>query len=129
LRYRRILVRGTHGELRDDEITHLPAPRTILRTPLVRRQIGHDLDLNGFHTETISLGAEVLYRNPYPQHRWNDDEIATAVLLRDMAAWVREEGPPPYPLAEGAQDHLIALAIQEAAATDRTVRTSVEAWT
>jgi predicted dehydrogenase len=128
LRFRRILVRGTHGELRDDEITHLPAPRTILRTPLVRRQIGHDLDLNGFHTETISLGAEVLYRNPYPQHRWNDDEIATAALLQAMAAWVRDEQPPPYPLAEGAQDHLIALAIEEAATTDRTVTTTVEAW-
>lgn len=128
LRFRRILVRGTHGELRDDEIAHLPAPRTILRTPLVRRQIGHDLDLNGFHTETISLGAAVLYRNPYPQHRWNDDEIATAALLQSMAAWVRDEQPPPYPLAEGAQDHLVALAIEEAADTDRPVTTSDEAW-
>ncbi|MEV4754367.1 Gfo/Idh/MocA family oxidoreductase [Micromonospora sp. NPDC049559] len=128
LRFRRILVRGSHGELRDDEITHLPAPRTVLRSPLVRRQIGHDLDLNGFHTETISLGTEVLYRNPYPQHRWNDDEIATATLLQATAAWVRGAGPPPYPLAEGAQDHLVALAIEEAADTDRTVTTSTEDW-
>jgi hypothetical protein len=70
----------------------------------------------------------VLYRNPYPQHRWNDDEIATAALLESMAAWVRDERPPPYPLAEGAQDHLVALAIEEAADTDRPVTTSVEAW-
>ena len=45
-----------------------------------------------------------------------------------MAAWVRGDGPPPYPLADGAQDHLIALAIEQAADTDRTTVTSVEAW-
>ncbi|MGW4464980.1 Gfo/Idh/MocA family protein [Micromonospora sp. NPDC004704] len=129
LRFRRILVRGTHGELRDDEVVHLPAPRTIVRSPLVRRQTGHDLDLDGFDTGTITLGSEVLYRNPYPGHRWNDDEIATATMLRAMAAWVRGEGPPPYPLAEGAQDHLIALAIEQAADTDRTVTTTTQAWT
>ncbi|WP_344932821.1 hypothetical protein [Actinoplanes nipponensis] len=37
-------------------------------------------------------------------------------------------GPPPYPLAEGAQDHLVALAIEEAAATGRTVTTDVPPW-
>ncbi|RKR91977.1 putative dehydrogenase [Micromonospora pisi] len=128
LRFRRLLVRGTHGELRDDEIVHLAAPRTIVRTPLVRRQTGHDLDLDGYDTGTITLGSEVLYRNPYPGQRWNDDEIATARMLQAMAAWVRGEGQPPYPLADGAQDHLIGLAIEEAADTDRTVTTTTEAW-
>jgi predicted dehydrogenase len=128
LRFRRILIRGTHGELHDNEVVHLPAARTIVRSPLVRRQTGHDLDLDGFDTETITLGSEVLYRNPYPGQRWNDDEIATATMLRAMAAWVRGDGPPPYPLADAAQDHLIALAVEEAADTDRTVTTTTEAW-
>jgi predicted dehydrogenase len=128
LRFRRLMVRGTHGELRDDEIVHMPAPRTITRTTLVRRQSGHDLDLNGFDTETITLGAEVLYRNPYPGHRLNDDEIATAALLDAMAAWVRGAAPPPYPLAEGAQDHLLALAVEEAADTGREITATTEAW-
>jgi predicted dehydrogenase len=130
LRFRRLLVRGTHGELNADEIVHMPAPRTITRTPLVRRQSGHDLDLNGFDTETITLGAQVLYRNPYPGHRFNDDEIATATLLDAMAAWIHGAGPPPYPLAEAAQDHLLALAIEEAADTgqETTTTTTTEAW-
>jgi len=128
LRFRRLLVRGTHGELRDDEIVHMPAPRTIARTSLVRRQSGHDLDLNGFDTETIMLGAEVLHRNPYLGHRFNDDEIATATLLDAMAAWVRGAGPPPYPLAEGAQDHLLALAVEQAADTGQEITTTAEAW-
>ncbi len=128
LRFRRILVRGTHGELRDDEVVRLVAPRTIVRSPLVRRQTGYDLDLDGFDTDHITLGAQVLYRNPYPGHRWNDEEVAVASLLEAMAAWVRGDGPPPYPLAEGALDHRVALAVEEAAESGETVVTAPEAW-
>jgi predicted dehydrogenase len=128
LRFRRLLVRGSHGELRDDEVVRLLAPRTVVRSPLVRRQTGYDLDLDGFDTDTITLGGEVLYRNPYPGRRWSDEEIAIATLLDATAAWVRGTAPAPYPLAEGAQDHLIALAIDKAADTDRTVTTAVESW-
>ena len=71
--------------------------------PLLRRQTGHDLDLQGFDTDHIAFGAQVLFRNPYAGLRLNDDEIATAALLQAMAAWVRGDGPAPYPLAEGAQ--------------------------
>jgi predicted dehydrogenase len=128
LRFRRILVRGTHGELRDDEVIRLAAPRTIVRTPLVRRQTGYDLDLDGFETDTITLGEQVLFRNPLLGNRFNDEEIAIATQLGQMATWVRGEGPPPYPLADGMQDHLIALAIEQAADTDSTVTTTAEAW-
>ncbi len=129
LRFRRVVVRGTHGELRDDEVVRLLGPQTIARTPLVRRQTGYDLDLDGFETDTITLGDRVLFRNPLPGRRWNDEEIAIATQLRQTAAWVRGDGPEPYPLAEAVHDHHVALAIEEAADTDRTVTTSVEAWT
>jgi predicted dehydrogenase len=128
LRFRRILVRGTHGELRDDEVIRLTAAETIVRTPLVRRQTGYDLDLDGFETDTITLGEKVLFRNRLLGNRFNDEEIAIATQLGQMATWVRGEGPPPYPLADGMQDHLIALAIEQAADTDRTVTTTAEAW-
>jgi hypothetical protein len=42
---------------------------------------------------------------------------------------VRGEGPEPYPLAEGAQDQHVALAIEEAAHSGTTVTTSCEVWT
>jgi predicted dehydrogenase len=123
LRFRRLLVRGSHGELRDDEVVRLAGPRTIVRTPLVRGRGAHDPD-----TAHLTLGDEVLFRNPYAGLRFNDDEIATAALLEATAAWVRGEGPEPYPLAEGAQDHLIGLAIEEAAETGRTVTTGTPPW-
>src|SRR4051794_8634462 len=128
LRFRRILLRGTRGEMRDDEVVRLVAPRTVVRSPLVRRQTGYDLDLDGFETDHISLGADVLFRNPYLGRRWNDEEVAIATMLEQMAAWSRREGPAPYPLAEGAQDHRVALAIEESADTGRPVTTAVEAW-
>jgi predicted dehydrogenase len=116
LRFRRLLVRGSHGELQDDEVLRLTAPGTIVRTPLLRQ--------NEHHT----LGDTVLYSNPYPTLRLNDDEVATAALLHATAAWVRGEGPPPYPLAEAAHDHQVALAIEEAADTGHTVTTTPEPW-
>jgi hypothetical protein len=60
--------------------------------------------------------------------RFNDDEIATAALLQATAAWVRGDGPAPYPLAEGMQDHHVARAIEEAAGTGHTVTTTVDPW-
>ena len=110
LRFRRVLARGSHGELRDDEVVRLTGPRTIVRTPLVRHRRGQ-----------ISLGDRVLYRNPYASMRLNDDETALATMLAAMAAWVHGDGPPPYPLADGLHDQLIGRAIAEAAATGLVV--------
>lgn len=117
---RRLLVRGTTGELYGDDVVRLLDDRTIARTPIVRRQTGYDLDLDGFDTDHITLGERVLYRNPFQGRRWNDEEIAIATLLSDTAAWV-DGGPEPYSLADGIHDHRIALAIEEAADHDATV--------
>jgi predicted dehydrogenase len=128
LRARRIVVRGSAGEITDDSVVRITAPRTIVRSPLVRRQTGYDLDLDAFDTDHISLGDEILFRNPFPGLRLNDEEIAIATMLLSMAGWVRGEGGPPYPLADGCQDHLLGLAIEAAVAGGGPVTTAVEAW-
>jgi predicted dehydrogenase len=128
LRSRRIVVRGSRGELVDDAVVRMTGPRTIVRSPLVRRQTGYDLDLDAFDTDHISLGDEILFRNPFPGLRLNDEEVAIATLLLATAGWADGDGPPPYPLAEGCQDHLLGLALGEAVASGEPVRTTVEAW-
>ncbi|WP_211304282.1 Gfo/Idh/MocA family protein [Umezawaea tangerina] len=125
---RRLLVRGTSGELRDHEVVRLAGERTIVRSEVVRRQTGYDLDLDGFDTDHITFGDEVLYRNPYQGQRWNDEEIAIATLLEDTAAWVADSGPEPYPLADGVHDHRVALAIGDAADSDAPVDVGDEPW-
>ena len=122
LRTRRLLVRGSHGELSDETVVRLVDETTITRTAFSRRQTGHDLDQNGYATDHIALGDQVYWRNAWPRTRWTDDELAIAELLTRMAAWVHGEGPEPYPLVEGCTDQLLALAITEAADTDRAVR-------
>jgi predicted dehydrogenase len=122
LRTRRLLVRGSHGELSDETAVHLVDATTIIRSTFNRRQTGHDLDQNGYATDHIAVGDEVYWRNPWPAARWTDDELAIAELLTRMAAWVHGEGPEPYPLVEGCTDQLLALAITESAETNRAVR-------
>ena len=70
----------------------------------------------------------MVWRNPFLGLRLMDEEIAIAQMLVATAAWARDEGPAPYPLAEACQDHLIGLAIDEAMATGQRVTTSREAW-
>jgi predicted dehydrogenase len=101
LRFRRLLVRGSHGELQDDRLLRLVGPRTIVRT-----EIGPEQEV---------------FRDPWRVFRFHDDEIATARLLRATADWVRGVAAPPYPLVEGLHDHRIGLAIEEAARTGATV--------
>ena len=128
LRFRRILVRGSRGEIADDDVVRLAAPRAIVRSRLVRSQLGHDLNLDGYDTEHISFDGEVVYRNPFVGLRLMDEEIAIATMLTGTASWVRGEGPAPYPLAQGCQDHLVSMAVDEALESGRPVTTSVEPW-
>lgn len=128
LRARRIVVRGSRGEIVDDSVVRLADPRTPVESRLLRRQLGFDLNLEGVDLDHISVDGEVVYRNPFPGARFSDDDLAVATLLRDTGRWARGEGPAPYPLAEGCQDHLLGLAIEESARTGAPVTTAREVW-
>ena len=128
LRTRRIVVRGSLGELVDDHVVRLVDPTTPVESQLVRRQTGIDLNLEGFDLDHISFDGRVVYRNPFQGARLSEDDVGVASLLERTGAWARGEGPEPYPLAEGLQDHLISLAIEESLATGRDVTTTTEAW-
>ena len=129
LRTRRIVVRGSLGELVDDHVVRLVDPTSPVESQLVRRQTGIDLNLEGVDLDHISFDGRVVYRNPFKGTRLSEDDIAVAALLEQTGAWARGEGSEPYPLAEGLQDHLISLAIEESVATGRDVTTTTEAWT
>lgn len=128
LRARRIVVRGSLGEIADDEVVRWGGPQTVLRSEIRRSQLGHDLNLDGFDTEQLTFEGEVVWRNPFLGLRLMDEEIAIARLLLDTAEWSRGAGPEPYPLADACQDHLVSLAIDEAAHSGRPVTTAEEPW-
>jgi len=122
LRTRRLVVRGSHGEISGEQVVRLAGEGLITTTYLNRRQTGHDLDLNGYCTYQITLGDHILWTNPWPDARWNDDELAVAETLARTEAWVRGVGPGPYPLAQALFDARLGLAIDEAVQVDRAVQ-------
>jgi predicted dehydrogenase len=128
LRTRRIVIRGSLGELVDDRVVRLADPRTPVESHLIRRQTGIDLNLEGFDLDHISFDGRVIYRNEYQGARFSEDDLAVVSLLCRMTDWCRGEAPEPYPLAEGCQDHLISLAIGESLRTGAGVTTAQEAW-
>lgn len=128
LRRRRLVVRGTHGELDGESVVSWAGPATIVESRLERRQSGHDLDMSGFESETISHGTRVLWRNAWPGRRWSDDQVATADLLASMASWVDGGGPEPYPLREGLQDAALGFAIERSAAEGVPVELGQQPW-
>ncbi|QDP98514.1 Gfo/Idh/MocA family oxidoreductase [Microlunatus elymi] len=128
IRGNRMLVRGTHGELADDQLTRLAAPKQPLRSELTRWQTGEYLSFEERDLYQIGDGERVLYRNPYFGARLSEEEIAVATLLERTGHWVRDGGEPPYPLAQAAQDQLLALAIAESARNGSVVQTEREDW-
>jgi predicted dehydrogenase len=128
LRHRRLVVRGSRGEISDNSVVRLSGPRTIMRSNLVRSQLGYDLNLDGYDSENISFEGDVVWQNEFLGARLMDDELADAAIMAATGAWAKDEGPAPYPLSEGCQDHLVGLAIDEAATTGNKVVTGVEAW-
>jgi predicted dehydrogenase len=128
LRARRMVVRGSLGEIVDDTVVRMADPRTPVESPLVRRRTGTDLNLEGAEVHHISFDGRVVWRNDHVGASLSEDDLAVVDLLCRTGAWVRDTGPEPYPLADGCQDHLLALAVEESARTGTPVTTAVEAW-
>jgi predicted dehydrogenase len=128
LRTPRIVLRGSTGEIVDDTMVRLVDARTVVESPLLRRRAGVDLNLEGVDLDHISVDGQVLWRNRTVGARFSEDDLAVVDLLLAMTAWCRGEGPAPYPLAEGCQDHQLSLAIAESLAKGAPVTTTTEPW-
>lgn len=128
LRARRIVVRGSRGEIVDDAVTRLVDPLSAVTSPLSYRRRGIDMNLEGVDLDTIAFEGRVVHRNTWAGSRMSEDDIAVAELLERTGSWARGEGPEPYPLAQACQDHAIALAVGESVRTGSDVRVVGEPW-
>lgn len=127
LRSRRILVRGTHGEISNDDVLRLSGPRQVTTTTLRRRQLGYDLDLDGYDTDHVSLGGEVLWSNPFIEESasWTRrSRSRPSCSARPTSRATRGRGPTR---SHGRADHAVSLAIDEAVETDRPVTVARQA--
>jgi predicted dehydrogenase len=128
IRTNRLVVRGSLGEIVDNEVIRMLDGSTPVQSPFLRRHTAGDITVAGLDLEHVSLDGKPVYRNPYNGALFPDDDIAVAALVEQTGAWCRDEGPAPYPLADACQDHQIGLAIGESVATGKPVVTSTEAW-
>jgi predicted dehydrogenase len=121
------VVRGSGGEIADRDVRLLSGLDEPATLALRREQTGAEGDLGGFSLRGISLGDRWVYRNPFPGARLSDDEIALATALERMGRYANG-GAPFYGLADAAQDHYLALCLQQAAATGEAVRAEPQPW-
>jgi predicted dehydrogenase len=128
LRHRRIVIRGSKGEVVDDSVIRLTDDPAITTSRIERYQLGYDLNLDGYDTEHLSFDGKVVFKNPFTGLRLMDEEIAIAQLMSQMADWLEGDSKPPYPLAEACQDHLISMAIEESVTTGKSTSTVRQAW-
>ena len=128
LRHRRIVVRGSKGEIVDDAVIRLIDGPAITTSRIERYQLGYDLNLDGFDTEHLSFDGTVVFKNPFTGLRFMDEEIAIAQLMVQMADWINGNAKPPYPLSEGCQDQLISLAMEQANTSGTRVKVGKQNW-
>jgi predicted dehydrogenase len=128
LRSRRIVIRGSHGEIADDAVVRLVDPDSPVTSRLEYRRTGVDLNLEGNDLVHVSFDGRVVHRNAWVGTRLSEDDVAVAQLLADQGRYARGEGPQPYSLADAMQDHAIGLAIGESARTGADVRVAPDVW-
>ena len=128
LRHRRIVVRGSKGEIVDDAVIRLIDEPAITTSKIERYQLGYDLNLDGFDTEHLSFDGKVVFKNPFVGLRFMDEEIAIAQLMVQMADWINGNAQPPYPLNQGCQDQLISIAMDESIASGKSITTQKQDW-
>jgi predicted dehydrogenase len=127
IRSPRLMVRGEEGEINQTTVRLLQRFDTPFQFELVRRDTGQAGNLEGYSHRTITGGGEVLYRNPFPAMRWNDDEIAVATSLSRMATYL-ETGEPAYGVAEACHDCYLDQLIAEASMSGKEVIAEPQPW-
>ncbi|QSO46522.1 hypothetical protein [Alicyclobacillus mengziensis] len=127
IRSSHVSIRGERGEIHDHYANLLADYATPQHLKFRRINRGEEENVEGYFTSGIMLGDKWVYQNPFPGARLYDDEIAVATCLTNMAEYVRG-GASFYDLREASQDQYLALLIDEAIQTGRTVISDSQPW-
>ncbi|GLX66718.1 Gfo/Idh/MocA family protein [Paenibacillus glycanilyticus] len=120
IRHNRILIRGSHGEIRDNEITYSLGSGEFVTDTIRRVQDGMEGSLAPLSLRELRTGSTSLFRNPYYPASLSDEEIAMAQSMSRMSDYVRE-GISFYSLSDALIDVRLSIAIDEAVASGQPV--------
>ncbi|MBC5689636.1 Gfo/Idh/MocA family oxidoreductase [Mediterraneibacter sp. NSJ-55] len=127
IRTRQLTVQGVRGEIDDMTIRYLTEENIPVTQELNRIDLGVYGNQEWAHYG-IMLGEEFLYKNPFKNARFNDDEIAVATCMLKMGEYVKT-GQEFYSLREALQDMYISLKMDEALANpNKEIRTETQIW-
>ncbi|WP_162551179.1 Gfo/Idh/MocA family protein [Paenibacillus tepidiphilus] len=116
LRQNRVLIRGSHGEIRDNEVTR-SLDSGMFDTLTIRRiQDGMEGSLAPLSLRELWAGSERLYISPFYPAPLSDEELAIAETLVRMDDYIRT-GTSFYSLTEALVDVRLSLAIETAIAS------------
>lgn len=114
IRHRHLSIQGTRGEICDYTCRYLTPQNKPVELEYHRLDTGAYSNMEPFTHHGIMLGEEMVFENPFDGFRLNDDEIAIATLMRNMADHVTKGTPLLYPLRDALHDSYLALLMDEA---------------
>lgn len=127
IRGRRILVRGERGELNGDRVTWLEDFQTPMTLELHRHESGLDGKMDGYGLHGIQAGDQWVYRNPLPEARLTDEELAVATCMLKMNEYL-ETGRDFYSLADACQDAYLGTLELQAIESGQAVTAQTQPW-
>lgn len=127
IRTSQIHLKGETGEILEDRIRYLINHKTPMESRLIRVTMGEDANIEGYGLKGIVADGEWVYRNPFPDSRLVDDEIAVAETMLRMARYL-QSGESFYSLAEASQDIYLALLIRQACKEQRPLQSVSQSW-
>lgn len=127
IRTRQLNIQGTRGEIDDLTIRYLNQKNIPVTQQLHRIDLGLYGNQEWSHYG-VMLGEEFLFRTPFPNARFNDDEIAVGSCLLRMHEYL-ESGREFYGLADALQDMYLCLKMDEALENPLAViETETQPW-
>lgn len=126
IRTRRLNIQGLRGEINDFEVRYLNEENEAHLANINRVDEGVYNNSGPFHAG-LTLNGKYVYRSPFNNTRFNDDEIAVAGCLRGMASYVHS-GQEVYSLEDGLQDTYLGFLLGEAVKTGREIVSDLMPW-
>lgn len=127
-------VRGCRGEMKDETFYYLDRDNMPKDTALdiVKRKVITQWENPNLHEvteiERIKADGKTLYEPAFGLCGLSSDETAVAGVMRDTALYAGGEKELAYPLKNALQDAYMAILLQEAVTTQRTVKSTVMPW-
>ncbi|MEM7335681.1 MAG: Gfo/Idh/MocA family oxidoreductase [Chloroflexota bacterium] len=127
IRGQRLLVRGSHGEIVDEQVAWLQDFETPLTAVFKRAAAGINGNLEGHYLKGIQVSESWIYRNPLAPAPLSDEEIAIGTCLLRMAEYA-DGSNDFYSLAEACQDRYLDILMAEALETGNPIQSKTQIW-